>query len=113
MDESTLGHAEFLAQRRTDGGGGADDDHLVRILHGCADGGIFVNLGDAGGRADVGALTAVDADGPSAGLLQGVRAMYADLLRADLLAHAAFDAERFISDDAGIVLFDGNPDRER
>ena len=108
LDKGTLGHSEFLAQRRADGGRGADDDHLVRVLHGGADCRIFVDLGDAGGRADIGALAAVDADGLSAGLLQGVCTMYADLLCADLLAHAALDAQSFVPANAGVVLLNGD-----
>ena len=73
---------------------------------------VFVYFGDTGGRADIRALAAVDADGMAAGLGQRIGTMHTDGLGADLLAHAAFDAAALLPADGRVVRFDGNTDSQ-
>lgn len=103
-------HAELLAQRRAHGGRGADHHDLFRVGHRLPHRRALVPLGDAVQRADIGALAAVDADGPVPCLLQGVGAVHPHQVGAGRFAHAAADALVLPAEDAGVVRLDGHPD---
>ncbi len=78
-----------------------------RISNGLAHRLSLVPLGDAVHRADIGALTAVDADGFVSGLFQRIGTMHSHFLRAHFFAHTATDTFVLPTLNAGIVRLNG------
>ena len=110
LHEAAVSHAELLAQSSPDRRRGADNHYFVLILHGSPHIWILIALSNAVHRAYIGTLAAVDADCQPVSLLKGICTVHTNLIGTNLLTHAAFDALCIVPDNAGIILFNRNPD---
>ena len=111
LHEASFCHSKLFTESNAHRGRSADDNDLIGVCDSRLHVRVFVDLGNAGGRTDVCALSTVDTDRTSFGLLEGICTVNTDFIRADLTALSALDAKIFFAADTWVIRFNRNPNR--